>query len=183
MVGLVGGLGSHRIEGLTMRAIDVLMVFPPILLAIVLVTAFGQGLWSLIVAVGIHGVPQFTRLTRAMVMEIRVREFVEAARSAGAHPLRLAFRHVLPNCAGPLLVQGTLVGGTVVLTVSGLSFLGLGIQPPTPEWGTMISSARLHLHTSPHAVVYPGLALMLLVVGLNALGDGLRDLLDPRLRR
>ncbi|MDQ7793293.1 MAG: ABC transporter permease [bacterium] len=183
LLGLLGGLSGPRVESLVMRAMDVLMVFPPILLAIVLVTALGRGLPSLVVAIGIHGIPQFTRLTRAMVMSLRETAFVEAARAAGARPLEVAFGHVLPNCAGPLIVQGTLVSGTVVLTVSGLSFLGLGVQPPTAEWGTMISAARLHMYTYPHAVMYPGLALMLLVIALNALGDGLRDFLDPRFRR
>jgi len=166
-------------DRLLMRAVDVLLSFPTILLAIVVITIFGPGLGNAMVAIGVAQVPLYARLTRAAVLRVKAQPFVEAARAAGAGEWRLLLRHALPNCLPPLLVQSTLMFATAILSAAYLGFLGLGAQPPTPEWGTMLARARDFLRTAPHVSIFPGLTIMLTVLGLNLLGDGLRDVLDP----
>lgn len=186
MVGvLLGGIGAYLggwADTLVMRAMDVLLAFPSIFLALAIVAARGTGLFNLILAAAVTSVPQFARIIRASILSLREKEFVEAARALGGRPRRILFRHLLPNCMAPLIVQSTLRMATVLLTASGLSFLGLGVQPPTPEWGAMLSNARSYLIVAPHVATIPGLAIMVVVVGFNLFGDGLRDSLDPRLR-
>ena len=167
-------------DRLLMRAVDVLVSFPTLLLAIVVITIFGPGLTHAMLAIGMAQVPLYARLTRAAVMRVRVQNFVEAARASGAGEWRIVLRHVLPNCLPPLLVQSTLLFATAILSAAYLGFLGLGAQPPTPEWGTMLAKARDFLRTAPHVSIFPGLTILVTVLGLNLLGDGLRDVLDPQ---
>jgi peptide/nickel transport system permease protein len=163
-----------------MRLVDVLLAFPSILLAIAIVAVIGPGIDNVMVAVSIVMVPQYARLVRASVLTVREMAYVEAARALGAGGTRIVLGSVLPNCMAPLVVQSTLSLGTAILDAAGLSFLGLGAQPPTPEWGAMLSGGRELLLTAPWVMTFPGLAIFLVVLGLNLFGDGLRDALDPR---
>ena len=182
-LGSVGGYLGGRVDNLIMRAMDVLLAFPGIFLALGIIAALGTGLVNLMLAAGIYSVPQFARIVRASVLSLKEREFVEAALALGSRGGRVVFRHLLPNCLAPIIVQSTLRMATVLLTASGLSFLGLGVQPPMPEWGAMLSNARGYLIVAPHVATLPGLAIMIVVVGFNLFRDGLRDTLDPRLRQ
>ncbi len=182
-LGLVGGYFGGRVDNVIMRCMDCLLAFPGIFLALGIIAALGPGLFNLMLAAGISSVPQFARIVRASVLSLKEREFVEAALALGSSSGRVMFRHLLPNCLAPILVQSTLRMATVLLTASGLSFLGLGVQPPTPEWGAMLSNARSYLIVAPHVATIPGLAIMVVVLGFNLFGDGLRDTLDPRLRQ
>jgi peptide/nickel transport system permease protein len=163
-----------------MRVVDVLVSFPTLLLAIVVITVFGPGLENAMIAIGLAQVPLYARLTRGAVLKVKALDYVTAAHASGAAGRRILWRHVFPNCLPPLLVQSTLLFATAILSAAYLGFLGLGAQPPTPEWGTMLARARDFLRVAPHVSVFPGLTIMLTVLGLNLLGDGLRDLLDPR---
>jgi peptide/nickel transport system permease protein len=182
-LGSVGGYLGGRVDNLIMRCMDVLLAFPSIFLALAIIAALGTGLFNLMLAAGISSVPAFARIVRASILSLKEREFVEAALALGSGSSRVMFRHLLPNCLAPLIVQSTLRMATVLLTASGLSFLGLGVQPPTAEWGAMLSNARSYLIVAPHVATIPGLAIMVVVVGFNLFGDGLRDTLDPRLRQ
>jgi len=179
---LSGYLGGY-VDSLIMRCMDILLAFPGIFLALGIIAALGPGLLNLMFAAGISSIPQFARIVRASILSLKEREFVEAALALGSGSNRVMFRHLLPNCLAPIIVQSTLRMATVLLTASGLSFLGLGVQPPTPEWGAMLSNARSYLIVAPHVATIPGLAIMVVVVGFNLFGDGLRDTLDPRLRQ
>jgi peptide/nickel transport system permease protein len=183
VLGSVGGYLGGRVDNLIMRSMDVLLAFPSIFLALAIIAALGPGLFNLMLAAGISSIPAFARIVRASILSLKEREFVEAALALGSGANRVMFRHLLPNCLAPLIVQSTLRMATVLLTASGLSFLGLGVQPPTPEWGAMLSNARSYLIVAPHVATIPGLAIMFVVVGFNLFGDGLRDTLDPRLRQ
>jgi peptide/nickel transport system permease protein len=185
--GLVMGLASAHYRGLVdealMRATDVLLAFPGFLLAIAIVSVLGSGsLVNVAIALTIYIVPGFARLTRATALAEGARDYVEAARALGASDLALMARHLLPNIVGTLTVQATLRMGTVILLLSGFSFLGLGPRPPTPEWGLMLATGNGYLRTDPHLALVPGTAIVLAVLGFNLLGDALRDLLDPHLR-
>ncbi len=182
-LGSVGGYLGGYVDNLIMRSMDVLLAFPSIFLALAIIAALGTGLFNLMLAAGIASVPQFARIVRASILSLREKEFVEAAVALGSGSNRIMFRHLLPNCLAPIIVQSTLRMATVLLTASGLSFLGLGVQPPTPEWGAMLSNARSYLIVAPHVATIPGVAIMIVVVGFNLFGDGLRDTLDPRLRQ
>jgi len=181
LLGVVAGF-YRRIDGPLMRVVDVMLAFPGILLAIALVGSLGPGLASVIIAIGVTEIPGFARLNRSMVLSLREREFVVAARVVGAPDRSILGRHVLLNLVAPLLVFASLRISTAILVGATLSFLGLGIQPPIPEWGAMVSTARQYIATAPHTFVYPTLAIFVAVVGFNLLGDGLRDALDPTLR-
>ncbi len=181
-VGLVAGYRGGNWDLLLMRLVDVLLPLPSIVLAVAIVAVLGPGVAGVIVAVGITTIPSFARLARAAALTLRRLEFVEAARVLGAPEPRILARHVLPNALPPLIVQASLGAGTTILTASALGFLGLGVQPPDPEWGAMLSRGRTYINTAPHLVAFPGLAIALLVLGFNLLGDGLRDALDPRLK-
>jgi peptide/nickel transport system permease protein len=182
LLGMLGGYYGGKLDHLIMRLMDILLAFPGIFLAISIIAVLGPGLANLIVAAGIYSVPQFARIVRGSILSLKEKEFIEAARAAGEYDSSILFRYLLPNSLAPVIVQTTLRMATVLLTASGLSFLGLGVQPPTPEWGAMLSNARAYLITAPHVATVPGLAIMLVVMGFNLFGDGLRDSLDPRLR-
>jgi ABC-type dipeptide/oligopeptide/nickel transport system permease subunit len=180
-LGLVAGYVGGRLDGALMRVVDVLLAFPGILLALAVVAVVGDGsAGTLILAIGVFAMPTFARLARASALALRDAEFVEAIRALGAGGGRVLWRHVLPNALGPLIVQATLGIAGAILTASALSFLGVGVQPPAPEWGAMISDGRAFLRPAPQLVAWPGLALTLVTYALNALGDTLRDVLDPR---
>jgi peptide/nickel transport system permease protein len=165
-----------------MRAMDVLLAFPYLLLAIAVVAILGSGLLTAMVAIGIVNVPIYARVVRGAVLAVREREYVEAARALGARDGRIMWRHVLPNVLAPVIVQATLNVGTAIIETAGLSFLGLGTQPPTPDWGNMLSAGRSYLIDSPWIATFPGLAILITVLAFNLMGDALRDALDPRLR-
>jgi peptide/nickel transport system permease protein len=180
--GIWAGYRGGHVEMVTMRAIDVLLALPGFLLALVAITILGVGTETLVVAVALYSAPTFARVGHAAALALRPVEFVQAALSQGASETWILARHVLPNVVSPLLVQASLRMATALLLASSLSFLGLGVQPPAPEWGAMLANGRSYLSTSPHVVLFPGLAIMLVTLGFNLLGDGLRDVLDPRLR-
>ncbi len=190
LVGFFGGLpiglaaGFVRLlDSVLMRVNDVLLALPGILLAIVAVAMLGQGLVPVAIGVGVSAIPIFARLTRSVVLTVRDSEFVLAARATGLSELAIAVRHVLPNCLSPILVFSALYFATAVLLAASLSFLGLGLQPPAPEWGLLVASGRTYLRNAPHLAVMPSLAIFLVVLSLNAVGEYLRDLLDPRIQR
>ena len=183
ILGLLSGYYGGVTDKIIMRFIDILMALPSILLAIVVVSILGPGLNNAIVAVSIVAIPSFTRVVRASVLEEKNKQYVLAAKSYGASSLRIMFKEILPNCMAPLIVQGTLGFSDGILNAAALGFLGLGAQPPTPEWGIMLSDARPFIESSPWMVTLPGLCILLVVLGFNLLGDGLRDALDPRLKR
>jgi peptide/nickel transport system permease protein len=176
VAGYVGGLTDEVIS----RVIDILLAFPGILLAIALVAVLGPSLTNVVLALTAIGWVGYARLVRGQVLKARELEFVQAARALGARPARLLARHIIPTAIPALVVQATLGMAGAILAEAALSFLGLGVQPPTPSWGTMINGGRVHLIDAPHLTVFPGLAIALLVLGFNFLGDGLRDRLDPR---
>ncbi|MEN3009916.1 MAG: ABC transporter permease [Candidatus Bipolaricaulaceae bacterium] len=181
-VGALSGFYGGWFDLLVQRAVDILLAFPGILLAIVVVAILGPGLWNAMLAVGISFIPTYVRVVRGSVLELREKEFVEAARALGTHSLAIIRRHILPNCLAPIIVLSTLQLASAILWASGLGFLGLGAQPPTPEWGTMLGRSQLYIRVAPHVAIFPGLAIALAVLGFNLLGDGLRDALDPRLK-
>jgi peptide/nickel transport system permease protein len=182
VLGLLAGFYSGWTDSLTMRTMDIMLAFPATLLAIFIVGIRGPGLNNAMLAIGVINVPIFARIVRGSVLRIRAEDFVEAARALGASQSRLITRHVLPNALAPIIVQATLGIGAAILEAAGLSFLGLGAQAPTPEWGAMLANTREFLRDAPWAATFPGIAILLTVVGFNLLGDGLRDALDPRLR-
>lgn len=182
LLGMVGAYFGGRLGELIMRGMDILLAFPGVLLAIIIVATLGVGLTNVVIAIGIHSIPAFARLAHGSTLGVKENEYVLAARAVGTGEYNILRRHILPNIAAPLIVQFSLRVGTVILLAAGLGFLGLGAQPPTPEWGTMLSNARSYMRTNPHVGFFPGMAIFLVVLGLNLLGDGLRDVLDPRLR-
>ncbi|TCT25104.1 peptide/nickel transport system permease protein [Melghiribacillus thermohalophilus] len=183
LLGIIAGYFGRWIDNVIMRIIDILMAFPSILLAIALVAVLGPSLTNAMIAVGIVGVPHFARIVRSTVLSIKETEYIEAARASGVRNGEILFRHILPNSMAPIIVQATLSIGTAILDAAGLSFLGLGAQPPKPEWGAMLSDAQEALQTAPWAITFPGLAILIVVLGFNLFGDGLRDALDPRLKQ
>jgi len=180
-LGALSGYLGGWVDNVIMRVMDVLLAFPSLLLAIAIVTILGPGIENALLAIGIVSIPAYARVTRASVLTVKQMEFVDASRSLGGSTAYILFGRILPNSLTPLIVQGTLGIATAILDAAALSFLGLGAQPPTPEWGTMLSAERNQVFTAPHLVFYPGLAIMLTVLSFNLLGDGLRDALDPRL--
>ena len=180
LLGLVAGYRGGGADMLIMRLMDLMLAFPSILLAIAIVAVIGPGIDNAIIAVSIVLVPQFARLVRSSVLAVREATYVEAARALGASETRLLIYSILPNCMAPLIVQSTLGLGTAILDAAGLSFLGLGAQPPVPEWGAMLSGGRELLLKAPWVMTFPGLAIYSVVLGLNLFGDGLRDALDPK---
>ena len=179
-LGLVAGLYGRVVATTIMRLADVFLALPTLILALVVVGLLGQGLRNLIITIVIVQWPSYARIVRGMTLQVRERGFVEAARGLGASRPRIVLRHVLPNLVGPIVVLSTLDMGRVLLAVSGLSFLGFGISPPTPEWGAMLSDAKTFLDQAPQLLVWPGLAITVMVLAFNLTGDGLRDMLDPR---
>jgi peptide/nickel transport system permease protein len=181
-VGLAAGFLGGRIDGLIMRVMDALLAFPAILLAIALMAVLGPSLENAMIAIGIISIPAFARITRANVLSLREQEFVEAARALGGGGLYLALVVILPNCLSPIIVQASLGVGNAILVEAALSFLGLGVQPPEPSWGSMLAFGRSLLGQAPWYATFSGLAIFVTVLALNFLGDGLREALDPRLR-
>ena len=183
MLGAISGYYSGWLDNSIMRVMDVLLSIPQTLLAIAIVAALGPSLMNLMIAVGISAVPTYARIVRGSVLSIRSMEFIEAARSVGSSDLRIILRHIIPNSMAPIIVQSTLGVASAILNAAGLSFIGLGIHPPNPEWGAMLSGGRQYIRDFPHMTLYPGLAIMFTILALNFLGDGLRDALDPKLKR
>ena len=183
MFGLVSGFNRGTVDTLIMRLMDIILAMPSLLLAIVIVVLLGSGLRNAMIAVAITNIPHYARLTRAAVLTELTKDYVVASKVAGAGTLRLMFKTVLPNCLAPLIVQSTLGISSAVLDAAALGFLGLGAQPPTPEWGTMLADARQYIDSAWWVVTFPGLAILVTVLAFNLLGDGLRDALDPKLKR
>lgn len=178
-IGLLAGYRAGWWDNASMRAIDVLMILPSFVLAVAIVSVLGTGIRSVIAAVAVTTIPVFARLTRSIALTLRSQDFVAAAQVAGAPEHRILLRHILPNALPPLVVQASLGIGTTILIAAALGFLGIGVQPPTPEWGAMLSRGRSYMSTAPFLVFFPGMAIALLVLGFNLLGDSLRDALDP----
>lgn len=183
LLGAVAGYVGGWLDNLIMRSMDVLLAFPSLLLAIAIVAVLGPGLINALLAISIVAMPGYSRIARASVLSVKELDYVTADRALGVSPVRILFRRILPNAMTPLIVQGTLGIATAILEAAALSFLGLGAQPPTPEWGLMLGEERNNVFNAPHLMFIPGLAITLTVLGFNLLGDGLRDALDPRLNR
>jgi ABC-type dipeptide/oligopeptide/nickel transport system permease subunit len=181
VLGAVAGYAGKKVDNLIMRLMDVLLAFPSLLLAIAIVSVLGPGLQNALLAIAIVNIPVFARIVRSTVLSVKEMEFVEASRALGANGFRILFQRILPNSLAPLIVTGTLGIATAILDAAALSFLGLGAQPPDPEWGAMLGSERNQVFSAPHLVFFPGIAIMITVLAFNLLGDGLRDALDPRL--
>ncbi|MEA2788013.1 MAG: peptide/nickel transport system permease protein [Acetobacteraceae bacterium] len=182
LLGIVIAYAGGRVDAVGARLIDAMLCFPPIILAILIVAVFGVGLWNAALAVGISGIPRFARIIRAATLSLAARDFVEAARALGAGRMRIVLRHLLPNLTSILIVITTLDLGNAVLFTATLSFLGLGAQPPTPEWGAMLNAGREYVRYAPWTMIFPGLALFLTVMAVNLVGDRLSLVLDPRQR-
>jgi len=182
LLGAIGGYVGGWLDNVIMRVMDVLLAFPSLLLAIAIVTVLGRGLQNALLAIAIVSIPRYARVIRGSVMSIKEQPYVSASRALGGSHFHVLFKRILPNAIPPLIVQGTLGIASAILEAAALSFLGLGAQPPTPEWGTMLGSERNQVFTAPHLVFFPGLAIMVTVLAFNLLGDGLRDAIDPRLK-
>ena len=183
IVGLIAGFAPKWLDTIIMRIMDIVLAFPSLLLALVLVAILGPSLTNAMIAIAIVLQPHYVRLTRASVMSERSKDYVTAAKVAGAGTVRLMFITVLPNCLSPIIVQGALSFSTAILDAAALGFLGMGAQPPTPEWGTMLAEAREFILGAWWVVTFPGLAILITVLAINLMGDGLRDALDPKLKR
>jgi peptide/nickel transport system permease protein len=183
--GILGALAGYYVgwvDNLILRFMDILLAMPSILLAISIIAALGGGLMNMLIAIGLSAMPQYCRTLRAEILKIREQEFIEAARAAGASDLSIIVRHILPNCLAPLIVRVTMGMAGAILSCSSLSFIGLGVAPPTPEWGSMLSRGREYIRTFPNMSTFPGLAIMLTIFALNLMGDALRDALDPKMK-
>jgi ABC-type dipeptide/oligopeptide/nickel transport system permease subunit len=183
LLGAIAGFVGGWIDNIIMRVMDVFMAFPSLLLAIAIVSVLGTGLVNALLAIGIVSIPIYARLVRATVLTVKEADFVAASRALGASPWHVLFRRILPNAISPLIVQATLGIASAILDAAALSFLGLGAQPPQPEWGLMLGEERNSVFNAPHLVFFPGIAIMIVVLSFNLIGDGLRDALDPRLSR
>lgn len=183
ILGAVAGYYGGKLDNTIMRIMDIFLAVPSILLAIAIVSALGPSILNLMLAISISSVPSYARIVRASVLSIRDQEFIEAARAIGASNTRIIFRHIIPNSLAPVIVQATLGVASAILSTAGLSFIGLGIQPPAPEWGSMLSGGRQYLRYAWWVTTFPGVAIMITILSLNLLGDGLRDALDPRLKQ
>nr|WP_312092819.1 ABC transporter permease [Niallia sp.] len=189
VLGLVGGItlgllaGYYRkLDGIIMRIVDLLFSFPGILLAMLIIAVLGTSLVNVAIAISIWSIPSCARIVRGSVLSVKKQEYVLAMKSLGASDLRIMFKHILPNCTAPIIVFATMRMATAILSTASLSYLGLGAQPPTPEWGAMISQGQAYMWTSPHMTIIPGIAIMLTVFAFNVVGDGLRDALDPNMK-
>nr|WP_208920859.1 nickel transporter permease [Paenibacillus uliginis] len=183
ILGIISGYYGGKLDSIIMRITDVMLAFPGILLALAIVSVLGKSLFNVIIAVSIFSIPTFARIVRGSTLAVRKLEYIDAMRSLGASDSRIIFKHILPNISSPIIVQATLRIAVAILTASGLSFLGLGAQPPTPEWGAMLNDGRNYITEHPHVALFPGLSIVLVVVAFNLLGDGLRDVLDPKTKK
>jgi len=181
-LGLISGYYGGKIDFIIQRATDAMLAFPGFLLALSLVAVLGVGIKNTVISIGISMIPLYIRLVRGCVLAIREEAYVEAARAVGTRDAKILLRHILPNVMVPITVQTSMSMGTAILFAAGLGFLGIGVQPPTPEWGAMLGSARSYLFHAPHVATFPGIAIFLAVLSFNLLGDGLRDALDPRFK-
>ena len=182
ILGACAGFYGGKLDMIIMRIMDVFLAIPGTLLAICIMAALGSSVTNVVIAMAVSGCPGYARIVRSAVMPVRDMEYVEAARAIGCTNKRIIFAHVIPNSLAPIIVQATMHVASVILTIAGLSFLGLGISPPTPEWGSMLSAGRAYIRGNSYLTMFPGLAIMITILALNLLGDGLRDALDPRLR-
>ena len=183
LLGAIAGYGSKRVDNVIMRIMDVFLAIPSILLSIALVAALGTSMTNMVLAISISNIPPFARIVRSAVLTIKNEEYIEAARAIGASDKHIILKHILPNCMAPIIVQATLSIAGSILAIASLSFIGLGISPPTPEWGSMLSTGRQYFRAAWWVCAFPGLAIMLTILSLNLLGDGLRDALDPKLKK
>ncbi len=183
ILGAIAGYYGGKLDNTIMRIMDIFLAVPSILLAIAIVSALGPSIINLMLAISISSVPSYARIVRASVLSIRDQEFIEAAKAIGASNTRIIFKHIIPNSLAPVIVQATLGVASAILSTAGLSFIGLGIQPPAPEWGSMLSGGRQYLRYAWWVTTFPGVAIMITILSLNLLGDGLRDALDPRLKQ
>lgn len=181
--GLISGYYGGIVDLIFQRITDILLAFPTILLAIMMIAIFGPGLYQVMAAIGVVSIPIYIRLVRGSTLALREEDYVQAARAAGASDMRILFAHILPNCLAPILVQSTLQVASAIISAAALGFLGLGPPPNVPEWGSMLSKHRTYVFSAPHTTTFPGLSIMVVVLGFNLLGDGLRDALDPRLKK
>jgi peptide/nickel transport system permease protein len=181
-IGAVAGYKGGWADTLFMRFMDIMLAIPSMLLAIAIVSSLGGGLTNVMIAVGIGSIPQYARIVRASVISLKDQQFVEAARAVGSKNSTIIFKHLLPNTLAPVIVQSTLGVASAILAAAALGFLGLGLEPPRPEWGAMLNDGRHYLRDYPHMTTFPGLAIMITILSLNLLGDGLRDALDPKLK-
>ena len=182
IIGAIAGYYGGRVDDVLMRLMDILLAIPPMLMSISIVAALGHSMVNLMVALSLAYIPVFARVIRSSILTVKGQEFIEAAKACGTSNARIILRHIIPNAIGPIIVQATLAMGSTILIISSLSFMGMGIQPPQPEWGTMLYEGRDLIRTSPYLVIFPGIAIALAVLSLNLLGDGLRDALDPRMK-
>ncbi|GAB3792755.1 nickel transporter permease [Virgibacillus kimchii] len=182
VLGMISGYYGGRIDTVIMRIMDVLLAFPGILLALAIVSVLGASLNNVIIAVAIFSIPVFARIVRGSTLSVRKLEYIDAMKALGASDIRILFKHILPNIASPIIVQATLSIATTVLTAAGLSFLGLGAQPPMPEWGAMLSDGRNYMYNAWHVAFFPGVMIVAVVLAFNIFGDGLRDALDPKMK-
>ena len=182
-IGSIAGYYGGKIDMIIMRFIDILMAIPSMLMCICVVTVLGPGMANLLIAITISYVATFCVIVRSSILTIKNSDFIEAARATGVGTLRIIVCHMVPNAMGPIMVQATMSIGSVILSAAGLSFVGLGVMPPTPEWGAILTEGKEFIRTAPHIVLFPGIAIMMAVMSLNFLGDGLRDALDPRLKQ
>lgn len=183
LIGAFAGYYGGKVDAVLMRIIDIMMSIPSMVLAIAICAALGPGLVNTMIAVGFSSVPTYARVVRSAVLTICQQEYIEASRAIGASHWKVIIKHLIPNCLAPIIVQASLGVGNAIQSAASMSFLGLGIQPPTPEWGAMLSSGRQFIRDYPMLVVAPGVCIMLVISSLNMLGDGLRDALDPRMKR
>ncbi|WP_456276714.1 nickel transporter permease [Bacillus sp. AK128] len=179
-LGIVSGYYGGRIDTFIMRITDVLLAFPGILLALAIVSVLGASTINVIIAVAFFAVPTFARIVRGSTLSVKKLEYIDAIRAMGSNDFRIIFKHILPNIVSPIIVQATLYIASAIITASALSFLGMGTQPPTPEWGTMLSQGRSYVAQAPHITLFPGIVILIVVIGFNLFGDGLRDALDPK---
>ena len=182
IIGAIAGYYGGRVDDVLMRLMDILLAIPPMLMSISIVAALGHSMVNLMIALSLAYIPVFARVIRSSILTVKGQEFIEAAKACGTSNARIILRHIIPNAIGPIIVQATLAMGSTILIISSLSFMGMGIQPPQPEWGTMLYEGRDLIRTSPYLVIFPGIAIALAVLSLNLLGDGLRDALDPRMK-
>ncbi|WP_100009747.1 nickel transporter permease [Lentibacillus sediminis] len=182
LFGIISGYYGGKIDTVIMRLMDILLAFPGILLALAIVSILGGSIINVIIAVAISSIPVFARIVRGSTLSVKKLEYIDAQKALGASDSRILFKHILPNVSSPIIVQATLSIAIAIISASGLSFLGLGAQPPSPEWGAMLSAGRNYLYSAPHVALFPGLAIVAVVLAFNVLGDGLRDALDPKMK-
>lgn len=180
--GAIAGFYGGMVDSVIMRVMDTIMAIPPVLLALAIVASLGPGMTNLIIAITVSSVPGFTRVIQAVILLVVEQDFIEAAKASGTSDARIILRHILPNSLGPIIVQATMSVAGMIINAAALSFLGMGIQPPTPEWGAMLSESRDYMMVAPYLVMIPGVVILLAALALNLFGDGLRDALDPKLK-